>query len=114
MTTDVAPRSPLPPEVERALHERLVELRRQHLDKAEPPEWKNDVDIEDRDMVLNLAARAQAAVEEIDAALTRIADGTYGQCEGCLSPLPRQRLEAVPTATKCLACAGLRVSPGLR
>jgi DnaK suppressor protein len=114
MKTEIAHRPSLSPQVEHALHARLLEARRRQLELAEPPEWKDDVDMEDRDMAITLAARARAAVDDIDAALDRMAAGTYGCCQGCARPLPRQRLEAVPTASLCLACAERRVRSGFR
>jgi len=44
------------------------------------------------------------ALEEIDAALQRLDDGTYGSCSGCTTPIPPERLEAVPAATLCMPC----------
>jgi len=43
----------------------------------------------DRELDLHLSAQAQAAIEEIDAALDKITAGTYGFCESCGSPVPR-------------------------
>jgi len=42
---------------------------------------------------------------EVHEALQRIADGTYGRCEGCGRPIGRQRLAQVPRARRCTACA---------
>ncbi|HEX5614938.1 MAG TPA: TraR/DksA C4-type zinc finger protein [Acidimicrobiia bacterium] len=42
---------------------------------------------------------------EIDDALARVEAGTYGVCEGCGTPIPPARLEAMPTARLCIACA---------
>lgn len=39
---------------------------------------------------------------EIDAALARIADGTYGLCRACGREIGEERLEAVPSATLCI------------
>jgi DnaK suppressor protein len=58
----------------------------------------------DRELDLHLSAQAHAAVEEIDAALLKIAAGTYGACESCGSPIPRARLEALPHARLCVSC----------
>jgi DnaK suppressor protein len=58
----------------------------------------------DRERDLALSAQAQAAVEEIDAALGRIADGTYGACERCHQAIPKPRLKALPFARLCVAC----------
>jgi len=41
----------------------------------------------------------------IDAALARVADGTYGICEVCQRPIAVERLEAIPWAATCVSCA---------
>jgi len=58
----------------------------------------------ERERDLALSAQASAAVEEIDKALAKIADGTYGYCEQCGQPIPKARLKALPYAALCVAC----------
>ena len=58
----------------------------------------------ERERDLALSAQAQAAVEEIDKALAKIAAGTYGYCEQCGQPIPKARLKALPYASLCVAC----------
>jgi DnaK suppressor protein len=58
----------------------------------------------DREMDLHLSAQAQAAIEEIDTALAKISEGTYGACESCGNEIPRARLEALPHARLCVSC----------
>jgi DnaK suppressor protein len=48
------------------------------------------------------------AVKEIDAALQRILDGTYGVCENCRKAIPLARLKALPAARFCKTCARKR------
>jgi DnaK suppressor protein len=43
-------------------------------------------------------------VQEIDAALERIAAGTYGRCTSCGNEIPAERLEFRPYASSCVAC----------
>jgi RNA polymerase-binding transcription factor DksA len=43
-------------------------------------------------------------IDEIDAALQRISDETYGNCEICGEQIAKARLEALPTATQCVNC----------
>lgn len=45
-----------------------------------------------------------ALLREIEGALERIADGTYGTCMDCGMPVSRKRLEALPWARYCVAC----------
>jgi DnaK suppressor protein len=58
----------------------------------------------DRELDLVLSAQALAAVNEIDWALEKIANGTYGNCERCGQEIPEARLEALPHATLCVSC----------
>jgi DnaK suppressor protein len=58
----------------------------------------------DRERDLALSAQARAAVEEIDHALAKIHEGTYGICENCGQPIPKARLKALPFARLCVAC----------
>jgi DnaK suppressor protein len=43
-------------------------------------------------------------LQQIDVALGRIERGTYGVCERCGKPIPRERLEAMPQAISCVKC----------
>ena len=54
----------------------------------------------ERERDLALSAHARAAVDQIDAALGRIDDGTYGICQVSGKPIPRQRLNAIPWAAE--------------
>jgi DnaK suppressor protein len=58
----------------------------------------------ERERDLALSAQARAAVEEIDRALAKIDDGTYGVCEQCGKSIPRERLKALPYAMLCVDC----------
>jgi RNA polymerase-binding transcription factor DksA len=58
----------------------------------------------DRERNLALSGQASLAVEEIDYALKRIDDKTYGYCERCFQPIPKPRLRALPYARLCVAC----------
>jgi len=55
----------------------------------------------DRDFVLSLVSSEQEALTEIDAAIKRIHDGTYGICETTGKPIPKDRLMAVPFTRHC-------------
>jgi RNA polymerase-binding transcription factor len=55
------------------------------------------------------AARSIAAgLAEVDRAIEKVAEGTYGTCDACGGAVGAERLEAVPWATLCVACAGSR------
>jgi DnaK suppressor protein len=48
---------------------------------------------------------AERRLAEIDAALVRVAAGSYGVCEGCGRAIPAERLAVRPAASTCVACA---------
>lgn len=58
----------------------------------------------DREIDLYLSAQARATVVEIDRALQKIQDGTYGVCEQCGEAIPDARLQALPYAALCVTC----------
>lgn len=48
---------------------------------------------------------AEVEVRDVDRAITRLGDGTYGVCDSCGGTITVARLEARPTATLCIDCA---------
>jgi RNA polymerase-binding protein DksA len=59
----------------------------------------------ERARVSALLDRARRRLAEVDAALDRMAEGTYGVCVDCGRPVTDERLAARPTATRCIECA---------
>lgn len=58
------------------------------------------------DMVLQgLLADARVSIKEVQHALERLDNGTYGECEKCGEPINIARLEALPAAPLCINCA---------
>ena len=57
-----------------------------------------------RDLVVADLNRNNQKLRLIEAALLRIHDGVYGECEGCEEPIPLKRLTALPWAVRCVAC----------
>ena len=53
---------------------------------------------------LGLASNEQQVLNMIDAALRKIDEGTYGDCENCSKPIPQKRLIAMPHAPLCIKC----------
>lgn len=58
----------------------------------------------DRELALNLASGRQESLYDIEDAIRRIDEGTYGVCESCGGPIEHPRLKALPFAKKCVAC----------
>lgn len=51
-----------------------------------------------------LVSHDLAEIGEVEASLRRIAEGSYGRCVDCDAAIPVARLEAWPTATRCIRC----------
>jgi RNA polymerase-binding protein DksA len=58
----------------------------------------------ERDHELTVLSNERDKLAQIDRALGRIDDGTYGVCESCGNPIGKMRLMAFPRATLCLTC----------
>jgi RNA polymerase-binding protein DksA len=58
----------------------------------------------DREMASTLEENSTHVLTEIDAALGRIEEGTYGVCKRCGNSIGEERLEALPWATLCIDC----------
>jgi RNA polymerase-binding protein DksA len=58
----------------------------------------------ERDHELTVLSNERDKLAQIDRALARIDDGTYGVCESCGNPIGKMRLMAFPRATLCLTC----------
>ena len=57
-----------------------------------------------QDLTLALVENEQGTIQEIDEALRRIDQKTYGACEGCTAAINRKRLTAIPHARLCVEC----------
>ena len=56
----------------------------------------------DRELDEGLEEGAQQTLTQIDRALAKLDDGTYGTCERCGKPIAEERLRARPWATLCI------------
>ena len=63
-------------------------------------------DLEGQEQLESLEAAALKEIAAIDAAISRLAAGTYGICVNCGQAIAAKRLEAVPTAMTCVSCKG--------
>lgn len=58
----------------------------------------------DREFSLGLASNERKSLYELDDALKRIEEGTFGICDACKSLISKIRLKAVPSARLCIKC----------
>ena len=49
-----------------------------------------------------------AALADVDRALAKLDEGSYGICDRCGQPITPERLEAMPSATLCVTCRSRR------
>jgi DnaK suppressor protein len=65
-----------------------------------------DMSVQDvsQELALRLGERESQNIADIDQALMRIDEGTYGRCARCGKPIDERRLEAMPTARYDAAC----------
>jgi DnaK suppressor protein len=93
---------------------RLARLTDDHAEFVAASEGSNADDEHDpegatiafeRSQVATLARQAREHLAEVVAALERFDEGSYGRCAGCGTPIPAERLEVRPTATRCVTCA---------
>jgi DnaK suppressor protein len=59
----------------------------------------------DQEFTLSLLGNEEHALDQIEAAIERIENGSYGECESCSAKIPKSRLEAIPYAALCVKCA---------
>jgi len=62
----------------------------------------------DQELTFSLLGSERGVLDQIDAAIGRIADGSYGRCEKCGGKIPKSRLDAIPYAAHCIRCASRR------
>ena len=55
-----------------------------------------------------LSGQLNETLQDIEDALAKFDAGTYGECESCHQRIPEARLEAMPAARLCIACASQR------
>lgn len=100
-----------------AVQQRLAGLEREFAGLVESASQANADDEHDpegatiafeRQYVAALIGQARERLAQIDAALRRLDEGSYGICERCGQPIGAERLEARPAASTCVRCAARR------
>lgn len=104
-----------------AERDRLVSVRRAlehelpHEDDGDRPGDRTPLDRHEADLAgdlferekdLSLLGRVDDELGEVDEALRRLGEGTYGWCQACAEPIPDERLDAVPATRFCTVHEG--------
>ena len=58
----------------------------------------------EREHEMSLAANSRDLLSQVERALQRLDNGSYGICENCGNPIGKARLQAFPRATLCVSC----------
>ena len=59
----------------------------------------------DQELTLSLLGNEEDALEQIEAAIERIEEGSYGRCQTCGGRIRKSRLQAIPYVAQCVRCA---------
>ena len=78
--------------------------REQNTDRAGDDEVDSGTKASERERALSLIHSIGERRRQVEYAMVRLADGGYGWCEGCGSPIAVERLAVFPSATSCVSC----------
>ena len=80
-----------------------IEDHIQHPQDSLNEHWDDQaISMRENDMRKNLLLEAQQGLNYVNNALSRIENGTYGECTECGEDIEEKRLEALPYATLCM------------
>jgi DnaK suppressor protein len=82
-------------------NEMLVDRERLEYDDEDGSSVASDIQ---RDQLKDFASSLRLKVDEIDVALARIDDGSYGRCDECYEPISKPRLLAQLPVFTCVSC----------
>jgi RNA polymerase-binding protein DksA len=100
-------RGELKAEYEQTMSE-IAELQRDRLtDSAGDDQADTGTKTFEREQEISLANSILERITQVERALERLDEGTYGWCERCGNPIPVERLAAFPSATLCVTCKQL-------
>jgi RNA polymerase-binding transcription factor len=98
--------------IRQQLEERLAELQvrlaniKKDVTQAHSGDSAEQAQERENDEVVDAIGNETAqSIKIVQAALGRIADGSYGTCKECGESIGQARLEAMPEATRCVGCA---------
>jgi RNA polymerase-binding protein DksA len=87
------------------LTDRLAEIESELRKPLSADSEERATDLENQDAFEGIKNSEIKEVHQIQGALRRIAEGTYGICVQCGADIDPKRLKALPIATRCISCA---------
>lgn len=88
----------------------IVSARSDRVPRVERGDWATEIVEAEKGLILE--KRVRKKLEEIENALQKFDQGTYGLCDICGQPIEPARLEALPQANLCLSCKTRRAENG--
>ncbi|HTO18293.1 MAG TPA: TraR/DksA family transcriptional regulator [Pseudomonas sp.] len=89
-------------------YQKRAEAIRRDLASQRDPDFAEQAQERQNDDVLRaLLLEAEHGLRDVNHALERLAEGSYGQCARCGEAIGAARLQALPMAEKCVKCADL-------
>jgi RNA polymerase-binding transcription factor DksA len=88
-----------------ALQQRLASIKRDVTQSHSGDSAEQAQERENDEVVDAIGNETAQSIRDLQAALLRIDDGTYGSCADCGEPISDGRLAAIPEATLCVKCA---------
>lgn len=73
-------------------------------EKFQHPEDSNAQMASARELEFAISEHEMVELQALDDALLRLETGSYGLCTDCSTPIPRDRLSAMPEAPRCMPC----------
>ncbi|MEV5145206.1 TraR/DksA C4-type zinc finger protein [Streptomyces sp. NPDC052727] len=97
----------------RHLHEQRLFRQEQLLQLAAPVTSRTEDRLRRRaaaqiEVLVKLSASARMVLADVEAALERMDDGSYGTCHLCRRPIDRERLMIIPQCRYCARCQQVR------
>jgi RNA polymerase-binding protein DksA len=115
-TTTDEPSGDLSPEAVAELKAMLEDERAEIMSEAtDPDSLETDLTddpgtrLSEREEVETISALQSAQLAQVEKALARVEDGTYGACQECGVQIPFERLEAMPSTAYCVDCQARQV-----
>ncbi len=95
-------------DLKKVLSDRVMRTHHHIYERDKPVSAKfsdQSVELDNQALVMALDAEGKEELIQIDRALNRLAEGTYGICLSCNSKISSERLDILPFTSTCIECA---------
>jgi len=87
------------------LNDRVAHIKKDIAGGLDPDSSEQATQLENAEVLDSLANEATSELAQVNGALQRMDEGTYGKCTECGAEINTRRLEARPYAARCIDCA---------